>query len=745
MGRADPIDQGAPAPWMWRWYGALTTYLGPIIVAAWICVCVAAAGLLPDFSSSQGAGLLQLIPGNAPALQAESLETHLFGSSLAETQAVVVEHGTGALPLAVEEQIVARALAVDRRSSDAGAAGSPAFALPVVNVAQALRTPGLGSTTAVTYLGFPASIDAANVDSGAQAYARSLPHPAGAQVGVTGAVPAQVDEGNLIDSALLPVEVISVLVIALLVAVVFRSPIAPVVPLTGTAVAYVVTHHVIGWVARQLGVEVPAQLDPVMVVLLLGVVTDYSIFSLTGMRARLVAGERRTAAARRTAARVVPLVAAAALTVAAGTVALIGTDVDFFHALGPGLAASVIIAGLVATTFVPGLVAMLGRAAFWPSLRRAVLSAPAGAPAAVSSSPSLRRRFARLLTRRAVAAVAVLVCLAGLAAAGTGLLRIRLGSDLLSQLPASSGPRSAAIAAETGFTGGIVAPTALILQAPGIGSGSDSAAVARLQGVIEASPGVAAAIGPAQLPAGTSLPVFTDAGGDAVRIMVLFSSDPYDGPAITAFTSLQARVQAALPDEGLGGASASWSGGTPAAADAVAGSTDDLWRVAILAGGLMALVLILYFRAILAPLLLILCSAAALAAPLGLLVYVFQGLIGAPDITFFVPLAGGVLLVSLGADYSVFVMGGIWEEARTASMSEAVAMALPRASRAVSIAAFTLAASFAVLAVVPVAPFQELAFMMSVGVLIDAFVVRSFLLPGLLVLIGPCVFWPHRR
>ena len=78
-------------------------------------------------------------------------------------------------------------------------------------------------------------------------------------------------------------------------------------------------------------------------------------------------------------------------------------------------------------------------------------------------------------------------------------------------------------------------------------------------------------------------------------------------------------------------------------------------------------------------------------------------------------------------------------------MSEAVAIALPRASRAVSIAALTLAASFAVLAVVPVAPFQELAFMVAVGVLIDAFVVRSFLLPGLLVLIGPRAFWPHRR
>ena len=56
----------------------------------------------------------------------------------------------------------------------------------------------------------------------------------------------------------------------------------------------------------------------------------------------------------------------------------------------------------------------------------------------------------------------------------------------------------------------------------------------------------------------------------------------------------------------------------------------------------------------------------------------------------------------------------------------------------------TLAASFAVLALVPVQPFREFAFIMGVGVLIDAFVVRSFLLPALLVLTGRRAFWPHR-
>jgi len=226
--------------------------------------------------------------------------------------------------------------------------------------------------------------------------------------------------------------------------------------------------------------------------------------------------------------------------------------------------------------------------------------------------------------------------------------------------------------------------------------------------------------------------------------IVVFRDDPYDAGAIASFTTLQARVSSALQGSGPPGTTVLWSGATPTSAEAVAGTEADIWRVAVLAALLMFFVLALYFRAVLAPLLLIASSALALGATLGLLVDVFQGWLGYPDITFFVPMAAGVLLVSLGADYSVFVMGRIWEEARGRDMTTAVVVALPRASRAVSIAAATLALSFAVLAIVPVQPFREIAFIMGVGVVIDAFLVRSFLLPALLVLTGPSAFWPHR-
>jgi RND superfamily putative drug exporter len=255
---------------------------------------------------------------------------------------------------------------------------------------------------------------------------------------------------------------------------------------------------------------------------------------------------------------------------------------------------------------------------------------------------------------------------------------------------------------------------------------------------------VSAVVGPGELPANLAASVFATSTGDAVRLFIVLGDDPYNAAAIGVFNQLQQRIPTVLSAAGLSDATTAWSGATPAAADAVAATNTDIWRVALLAAVLMSLVLMLYFRAVPAPLLLIASSALGLAASLGVFVAVFQGPLGYPDVTFFVPVTAGVLLVSLGADYSVFVMGRIWEEARGRDMASAVEAALPRASRAVSVAAVTLAASFAVLALVPVQPFREFAFILGIGVLIDAFVVRSLLLPALLVLAGRRAFWPHR-
>ena len=165
-----------------------------------------------------------------------------------------------------------------------------------------------------------------------------------------------------------------------------------------------------------------------------------------------------------------------------------------------------------------------------------------------------------------------------------------------------------------------------------------------------------------------------------------------------------------------------------------------------LAAALVNLVLLsLFLRALVAPFLLVATSAMAIAATFGITAFVFRHVLGQTDLTYFVPLAVGVLLLSFGTDYNLFVVGRIWQESERRPVAEAVRVAVPRAGRAISTAGLALAGSFAMLALVPIAPFRELAFAISVGVVLDTFLVRTLLVPALLTTLGERSWWPGGR
>ena len=171
----------------------------------------------------------------------------------------------------------------------------------------------------------------------------------------------------------------------------------------------------------------------------------------------------------------------------------------------------------------------------------------------------------------------------------------------------------------------------------------------------------------------------------------------------------------------------------------------DLLWVGLAAAAVNLLLLALFLRAVIAPVLLVVSSALAIAATFGLTTYVFKDLFHTADLTYFVPLAVGVLLLSFGTDYNLFVVGRIWQEAETHSTADAIRIAVPRASRAISIAGVALACSFAMLAIVPISPFREFAVAIGIGVIIDTFVVRTLLIPALLAALGRHSWWPGRR
>jgi RND superfamily putative drug exporter len=766
-----------------RGYAALVVALRHLIPLAWVAAAVAATVALPGLGDAPAAPLDDLAAKGGAAADAQTLATRAFGFPLATDTAVVQRDPRGLSDEAQRRQLAA-ARAVQQRRDPALA--PIRAAVPLSNAA--VRSPsGERGTTAITYLLFAA--DASTVDRRdlGERYARqALGGPRASVIGVTGAAPAREAQFAEIEDALPLIEAASVVLIALIMAIAFRSLGAPLVALGTAGVAYALTARILPWLGERADVTVPKEVEPVVVVLLLGLVTDYSIFFLSETRRRLAAGEARLPAARGAVAEVAPIVLTAGLIVAAGTAALIAGRLDFFRAFGPGLAATTLVTLAVSLTLVPSLVALFGPRLFGARLRREAARAAEETEAPLEDSegeaaPTRSRRFqrgpvarallaltrpttalrrtgelarehqtprwrivvARIASSRPVAVPVALAAIAVLVVAAANLRFTELGLGLIHSLPAGSDVRAADDAAARGFARGIVSPTEVDLLAPGVAS--RPAQLARLQDLVGREDGVAAVVGPRDQPPAPAPAVMTSRGGGAARLAVVFDSDPLGAPAIEHLRALRDRMPALLRTARLPGTRAVFGGETALADDTVSRVLDDLARVAVVVVLVNLVLLAMFMRALVAPLYLVAASVLGLLASLGLTTFVFQKLLGEDDLTYYVPFAAAVLLVALGSDYNVFVAGRIWDQARRMRLREAIAVAAPQAARAVTVAGLALAASFALLAIVPLRSFREFAFVMAAGVLIDTFVVRTLLVPALTSLFGESAWWPGRR
>jgi RND superfamily putative drug exporter len=354
----------------------------------------------------------------------------------------------------------------------------------------------------------------------------------------------------------------------------------------------------------------------------------------------------------------------------------------------------------------------------------------------------VRSALAEFLTSRPVAALVAAASVAVLLLAASGLRDTRLGLRLGSGLPAGSEVQQAAGAAAQGFAPGILAPTVALVEGDGVGERRDE--LARLEQGIGDVPGVAGVLGPRAISADVDRNVLVSDDGDAARLAVILEDSPLDSGAIETVRRLDGRLPELLRDSGLGSADASLTGQSAIASDTVEGIVDSALVVGVVVLALNVLLLALFLRALVAPLYLVASSVLSVAATLGLTTYFFQDYLGHSDLTYYVPFAAGVLLISLGSDYNVFVAGRIWQEAERRPLRDAIAVAAPAASRAIGVAGLALALSFAMLAVVQVDGFREFAFMMGVGVLLETFVVRPLLIPSLVSLFGDAGAWPGR-
>ena len=717
----------------WRFSLLLRAYARVMVGLRWIVLAGWVAGavwvvMLPPIGSN-GEDLSQLVSANNPAVQAELRSADRFGYPLL-SRVAIVQYNVHGLPAPVTARAIVRA----RETLTAGA-GSVRAAVPVPNAAlPGVRQPG---TTIITYLFMSPDLDFGQQTAVARQYVAKHFRADDDVVGITGSIPARVEQSDIMLSWLKWLEAATVAAVFLIVAFAFRSLLAPVAALTVAGVAVLFTLHVGGALAARYDIAVPQETQPLLVALLLGVVTDYAVFYLSAARAQLEMGADRLTAARWATAQSSPIIAIAGITAAAGTGALIVAGSPTFRAFGPGMGLAVLIGMIVAVTLMPALLGILGSAMFWTPRRTARTAAPDGPVVAPAT------RWSRMLTRPAYSLIVLVACVGGLLWAAAPARHLTLGLSFIQALPSGDPARIAADRAEAGFAKGILSPTEILIEGASITGHKPQ--LAALEKSIARESGIAAVVGPTDVTIPQLAPLLSSKDGAAARYLLVLSDDPLGAKAVATMSRLQRDLPGLTVAAGLGGARVSIDGDTAITAAIIDQTIHDLSRVALAALAANLLFLMLYLKTPLAPLVLLACSLLAIAATLGLTVWLFEDTLGHDGITFYVPFAAAVVLISLGSDYNIFGIGPAWKEARGRPLREALAVTLPQSARAIRIAAFTLAASFGLMALIPLQPFRELAFALSVGILLDAFVVRSLLAPAMLSIIGSASQWPGRR
>ncbi len=696
-----------------------------LIVPAWIAGVVFAGLHLPSAFESETGGSGSLLPTSSRAIEVEKNAIKTFGTPLLSRTIVVANRPQGfdAPALAATGRYIA---ATDRREGKAAIRAVPLLDAPGLLAAHK------SATTLVVYLYVRPSLGESESQEIAEEFASGLQGASGAgEVKVTGALPATRAETSIAKSHLLWVEVATVLLVLGILAFYFGSVGVPLLALATVGIAYLGVDHVLGWVAQHYGLSISSEVEPVIVALLFGILTDYLVFFVSGYRQRLRAGTESLPAVTEVTAELLPVISTAALMIAGATLTLLISGVPFLEAFGPAMAIAVLLAAAAALTLVPAALAIFGRALLWP--RQAEEEEEEEEPADPAAEESgARGRLIGAAVRFPV--LTAIVSLLILVAAASGVSELALGNPLMRGLPPTSSVRQGYEIAATGLGPGVLGPTMVVVEGEGVGAKAGQ--LSALETELTEQNGVNGVLGPGAepLPTGSSLMIAPN--GNAARYVLVLDGDPDGAAASEALSELEEHLPKLAERSGLGEAGVGVTGDTTIATELTENTWSALERVAPAAIAVLLALLWVLLRSWSAPLYLVGVSILVVIAALGLTVYVFQDLLGYGELAFFVPVASSILLLALGADYNVFLISRIWRESEHSDLKPAIRIAGSKAGRAITVAGFILALSFLAVALIPIQSFREIAFALCVGLLLDTLIARTLLIPALVSIFG---------
>ena len=536
---------------------------------------------------------------------------------------------------------------------------------------------------------------------------RILPGPEGSPLRsyVTGQAGFDADRSAAvegIDGTLLAITGVLVLVLMLLT---YRSPAIAALMLAVVAIAYVVATGAVYGLVEAGATTVSGQSTAILIVLMFGAGTDYCLLIVSRFREELARGGDTDAAMQRAAARTGPAILASGGIVVAAMLVLGLADFNATREMGPILALGVAVMVACGLTLMPAALAALGTRAFWPAVPK--------------PGEGERRRWSaigRIVRRRPVLLASVSAGILVLGALGN--LGGRGYLDLSEQYRDPPESIQGQELIRHRFPPGRVAPLDVVV--------SPEAAIP-VRDALSHSPLVSDANTDAQ-----------SRDGNLISEQVLLKLDPFSQEAMDAVPGLREEVRRAAKGEValVGGLAAENHDNQQAL-------SSDAKLIVPLVLGLIALVLMALLRCVVAPLYVIGTVVLSFAFALGASSLVFTHVFGQPDSDPNLAIFAFIFLVALGVDDNIFLMTRIREErARGLSTRDAVIAGLERTGGVITAAGLILAGTFASLMALDLEALFQVGFTVCLGLLVDAFLVRTFLVPSIALLLGERNWWP---
>jgi RND superfamily putative drug exporter len=577
-----------------------------------------------------------------------------------------------------------------------------------------------------------------------------------------------------IDGILLIVALLAVFIILL---VVYRALLLPILVLLTSIFALSGSILGIYYLALNDLIKVSGQSQGILSILVIGAATDYALLFVARYREALFEVQNKwTAIGRAFRGSFEPIFASAA-TVIAALLCLLFSDLNSNKSLGPIAAFGIGFAFLAAITFLPALLAIFGRAAFWPFMpkpgKKKLAPVDANTLPGLEGVRGLWKGVGNLVGKRPrttwivtlLLLLAAIAGLPGLKASGIPQTDFLLGDNIESvdgqevlaeHFDAGDGSPIVIIADEANYAAVITAAegtegiTKVTVQPD-----AEAMAAAYTAAIEKAAAEAAAAMAASGAAGGMTGPPSGAMTGDAAAFELPdIDTIPQvvDGKVLLNAT-LEYQADSSAAEEVVKGMridlisvdpSVLVGGETAIALDTNQTAQADLVKIIPLVLAVIFVILMLLLRSIIAPLILIGTVVVSFAATMGLAAIFFNNVFGFPGADASVPLFGFVFLVALGIDYNIFLMTRVREESINIGTRPGILKGLTVTGGVITSAGVVLAATFAALGVIPLLFLVQLAFIVSVGVIIDTVLVRTLLVPALAYDIGPKIWWPSK-